>query len=101
MEMNDQKRRRTMIGYVLVAIVVYLVLSTLLFPNVGRQQITDTSYSSLLTSLEKKEVEQVEYDATTYEVLYTKKGEENQAYRACPTTRRSRSASRTPGRSSW
>ena len=82
MEMNDQKRRRTMIGYVLVAIVVYLVLSTLLFPNVGRQQITDTSYSSLLTSLEKKEVEQVEYDATTYEVLYTKKGEENQAYRA-------------------
>ena len=82
MEMNDQKRRRTMIGYVLVAIVVYLVLSTLLFPNVGRQQITDTSYSSLLTSLERKEVSQVEYDASSYEVLYTKKGEENQAYRA-------------------
>ena len=87
MEMNDQKRRRTMIVYALIALAVYLVLSTVLFPNVGRQQITETSYSQLLTSLERKEVSQVEYDASSYEVLYTKKGEENQAYRttAMPT----------------
>ena len=36
-----------MILYVLIAFVVYLVLSTVLFPNIGRtQQITKTDYST-------------------------------------------------------
>lgn len=34
MEMDDNKRRRNMILYVLIAFVVYLVLSTVLFPNI-------------------------------------------------------------------
>ena len=33
MEMDDNKRRRNMILYVLIAFVVYLVLSTVLFPQ--------------------------------------------------------------------
>ena len=45
MEMDDRKRRRNMILYVLIAFVVYLVLSTVLFTNLGRtQQITETDY---------------------------------------------------------
>ena len=48
MEMDDNKRRRNMILYVLIAFVVYLVLSTVLFPNIGHtQQITKTDYSTL------------------------------------------------------
>ena len=44
-----------MILYVLIAFVVYLVLSTVLFPNLGRtQQITETDYSTFVTALKKK-----------------------------------------------
>ena len=54
MEMDDNKRRRNMILYVLIAFVVYLVLSTVLFPNIGHtQQITKTDYSTFVKALDK------------------------------------------------
>ena len=76
MEMDDRKRRRNMILYVLIAFVVYLVLSTVLFPNLGRtQQITETDYSTFVTALKKKKVDKVEYNTDDYTIYYTKKGE--------------------------
>ena len=82
MEMDDRKRRRNMILYVLIAFVVYLVLSTVLFPNLGRtQQITETDYSTFVTALKKKKVDKVEYNTDDYTIYYTKKGEsEDTAY---------------------
>lgn len=65
MEMDDNKRRRNMILYVLIAFVVYLVLSTVLFPNIGHtQQITKTDYSTFVKALDKKSVDKVEYIPT-------------------------------------
>ena len=83
MEMDDRKRRRNMILYVLIAFVVYLVLSTVLFPNLGRtQQITETDYSTFVTALKKKKVDKVEYNTNDYTIYYTKKGEsEDIAYK--------------------
>ncbi len=83
MEMDDNKRRRNMILYVLIAFVVYLVLSTVLFPNIGHtQQITETDYSTFVKALDKKSVEKVEYNTDDYTIYYTKKGEdENIAYK--------------------
>ena len=83
MEMDDRKRRRNMILYVLIAFVVYLVLSTVLFPNLGRtQQITETDYSTFVTALKKKKVDKVEYNTDDYTIYYTKKGEsEDTAYK--------------------
>ena len=83
MEMDDRKRRRNMILYVLIAFVVYLVLSTVLFPNLGRtQQITETDYSTFVTALKKKKVDKVEYSTDDYTIYYTKKGEsEDIAYK--------------------
>ena len=83
MEMDDRKRRRNMILYVLIAFVVYLVLSTVLFPNLGRtQQITETDYSTFVTALKKKKVDKVEYNTDDYAIYYTKKGEsEDIAYK--------------------
>ena len=47
MEMNDNKRRRNMILYVLIAFAVYLVLSNVLFPSMRYQQkITETDYDA-------------------------------------------------------
>ncbi|WP_373571696.1 ATP-dependent zinc metalloprotease FtsH [Collinsella bouchesdurhonensis] len=72
-----------MILYVLIAFVVYLVLSTVLFPNLGRtQQITETDYSTFVTALKKKKVNKVEYNTDDYTIYYTKKGEsEDIAYK--------------------
>ena len=83
MEMDDRKRRRNMILYVLIAFVVYLVLSTVLFPNLGRtQQITETDYSTFVTALKKKKVDKVEDNTDDYTIYYTKKGEsEDIAYK--------------------
>ena len=83
MEMDDNKRRRNMILYVLIAFVVYLVLSTVLFPNIGHtQQITKTDYSTFVKALDKKSVNKVEYNTDDYTIYYTKKGEdENIAYK--------------------
>ena len=83
MEMDDNKRRRNMILYVLIAFVVYLVLSTVLFPNIGHtQQITKTDYSTFVKALDKKSGDKVEYNTDDYTIYYTKKGEdENIAYK--------------------
>ena len=72
-----------MILYVLIAFVVYLVLSTVLFPNIGHtQQITKTDYSTFVKALDKKSVDKVEYNTDDYTIYYTKKGEdENIAYK--------------------
>ena len=81
MEMDDNKRRRNMILYVLIAFVVYLVLSTVLFPNIGHtQQITKTDYSTFVKALDKKSVDKVEYNTDDYSIYYTMKGE-NIAYK--------------------
>ena len=78
MEMDDHKRRRNMILYVLIAFVVYLVLSTVLFPNIGHtQQITETDYSTFVSALKRKDVESVQYNTDDYTIYYTKKGEDD------------------------
>ena len=78
MEMDDHKRRRNMILYVLIAFVAYLVLSTVLFPNLGRtQQITETDYSTFVSALSDKQVDKVEYNTDDYTIYYTKKGEDD------------------------
>ena len=77
MEMDDHKRRRNMILYVLIAFALYLVLSTVLFPSMRtQQQVTEVSYSTLLSDLESKNVDKMDYTAGDSDVLYTRKGED-------------------------
>ena len=89
MEMDDHKRRRNMILYVLIAFVVYLVMSQLLFPSMRNQvQVEPASYSTFVEKLESKEVSQVDYtqDASS-QALYKLKGEKDKAYSTTvPTT---------------
>ena len=84
MEMDDHKRRRNMILYVLIAFVVYLVLSTVLFPNMGQPQVTveDVSYSQLVKDLKQKKVTKLDYTTDDAQALYFKEGDESKAYRA-------------------
>ena len=78
-----------MILYVLIAFVVYLVMSQLLFPSMRNQvQVEPASYSTFVEKLESKEVSQVDYtqDASS-QALYKLKGEKDKAYSTTvPTT---------------
>ncbi|MDY2777856.1 MAG: ATP-dependent metallopeptidase FtsH/Yme1/Tma family protein, partial [Collinsella sp.] len=83
MEMDDHKRRRNMILYVLIAFAVYMVLSTVLFPNLkDGMQIEDVSYSTFVEALEDKKVSQLDYteDASS-KALYRMEGVEDTTYR--------------------
>ena len=82
MEMDDHKRRRNLILYVLIAFAVYLVLSSVLFPNFknGGLEVKEVAYSQLLKDLENKEVDEISYTTDDAQALYTLKGEEGKAY---------------------
>lgn len=82
MEMDDHKRRRNLILYVLIAFAVYLVLSSVLFPNFknGGLEVKEVAYSQLLKDLENKKVEEISYTTDDAQALYTLKGEEGKAY---------------------
>lgn len=83
MEMDDHKRRRNMILYVLIAFAVYLVLSNVLFPSFqnGGMQVEDVTYSQLLDDLKDKKVKEISYTTDDAQAMYTRKGEEDKAYR--------------------
>ncbi len=83
MEMDDHKRRRNMILYVLIAFAVYLVLSNVLFPSFqnGGMQVEDVTYSHLLHDLDEKKVKEISYTTDDAQAIYTLKDEENKAYR--------------------
>ena len=78
MEMDDHKRRRNMILYVLIAFALYLVLSQVLFPRLTTtQEITEVPYSTMLSDLDADKVDKMDYTAGTDNVaLYTLKGDE-------------------------
>jgi len=82
MEMDDHKRRRNLILYVLIAFAVYLVLSSVLFPNFknGGLEVKEVAYSQLLKDLENKKVDEISYTTDDAQALYTIKGEEGKAY---------------------
>ena len=83
MEMDDHKRRRNMILYVLIAFAVYLVLSNVLFPSFqnGGMQVEDVTYSQLLDDLKNKKVKEISYTTDDAQAMYTRKGEKDKAYR--------------------
>ena len=82
MEMDDHKRRRNLILYVLIAFAVYLVLSSVLFPNFknGGLEVKEVAYSQLLKDLKNKKVDEISYTTDDAQALYTLKGEEGKAY---------------------
>ncbi|MCH3957373.1 MAG: ATP-dependent zinc metalloprotease FtsH [Olsenella sp.] len=71
MDMDDNKRRRSMLVYVLIAIVVYLALSQTLYPNLVSSQVTETSYSQFLEDVDNNKVVSAEIDTSNNEIKYT------------------------------
>ena len=81
MNMDENKRRRSMLLYILIAIVVYLAVSQTMYPALQNSQTKEVSYSEFLTMVDKKEVTQVQKtqgDATLY--FTTGEGDDQQKY---------------------
>ena len=79
MEMDDHKRRRNMILYVLIAFALYLVINQVLFPSLANKQmqITQVDYSTMLSDLTEKKVEDMDYTVgSDYVALYTRIGDD-------------------------
>ena len=69
--MNDQKKRRSMLIYILIAIVAYFVLSQTLYPALTQTSITKVEYSQFLTDVSDGKVEKVDYNTGTGVIRFT------------------------------
>ena len=83
MEMDDHKRRRNLILYVLIAFVIYLVISTVLFPTLTTSSSVtyeEVSYSQLLADLDDGTVDEIDYSTDDASAYYTVEGVSDTVY---------------------
>ncbi len=81
MNMDENKRRRNMLLYILIAVVVYLAVSQTMYPALSNSQTQEVSYSEFLTMVDGDKVTQVQKtqgDATLY--FTTGTGDSQQKY---------------------
>lgn len=83
MEMDDNKRRRSMIMYFIIAIMVAIAVRTLLFPSLRAAQVTTVSYSEFLSMVEDHTVKSVKFNTDTLVVRFTTgEGDDAKVYEA-------------------
>ncbi len=78
--MNDQKKRRSMLIYIIVALVAYLLVSQALFPQIRNASVTKVDYSTFLTDIEQDKVKEVELNTGSGTIRYTLKDAEESHY---------------------
>ena len=71
MEMNENKKRRTMILYVIVGILVIVLLNTIVAPNIAQPKVTSVSYTDLMTMVNDKQVKEFNYNVSTGEMTFS------------------------------
>ena len=71
MDMNENKRRRSMLLYILIAVVVYLAVSQTMYPALTNSQTKEVSYSDFLTMVDKNEVTQVQKTQGDAQLYFT------------------------------
>ena len=71
MNMNENKRRRSMLLYILIAIVAYLAISQAIYPNLRATQITSVTYSEFLNMVDNNEVEKVDLNTGDNTLQFT------------------------------
>lgn len=66
MEVDDRPNRpkKPMLTYWVIAIIVFLLLNTFVFPNLFRRQIEQTDYSTFLQMIEEKNIGEVSVEDT-------------------------------------
>ncbi len=70
MEMNDKKKRQSMMLYILIGLVVFSLLRSFVYPNIMNGTVKETSYSEFLTMVDSGEVDEVNLDRDNGEITY-------------------------------
>lgn len=82
MEMNDKKKRQSMIIYLIIAIIVAMALRTFLYPSLAQNQIQEVSYSQFLTMVDSGDVKKVQLQTGDNTIRFTTgSGESEKAYK--------------------
>ncbi len=71
MDMNENKRRRSMLLYILIALIAYLAISQTLGTNLTARQVQDVSYTEFLTMVDEGEVKKVDLNTGNNTLTFT------------------------------
>ncbi|MBR3235140.1 MAG: ATP-dependent zinc metalloprotease FtsH, partial [Atopobiaceae bacterium] len=71
MEMNENKRRQSLILYAILGIALGIAIRTMLYPNIINSQVEEVSYSEFLTMVDNGVVKQVELTTGDNEIKFT------------------------------
>lgn len=77
MEVDDRPNRpkKPMLTYWVIAIIVFLLLNTFVFPNLFRRQVEQTDYSTFLQMIEEKNIGEVSVEDT--QITFSDKSDEH------------------------
>ncbi|MCH3968416.1 MAG: ATP-dependent zinc metalloprotease FtsH [Atopobiaceae bacterium] len=81
MEMNDNKKRQSMILYVVIAIACIIALNSLLYPSIQKTEVTDVDYSTFIQMVDDGQVSEVSLDTSSSKITFTTgSGDSQQVY---------------------
>ena len=81
MDMNENKRRRSMLLYILIALIAYLAISQTLGTNLTARQVQDVSYTEFLTMVDQDQVKKVDLNTGDNTLTFTTgEGESEKIY---------------------
>ena len=82
MEMNEHKRRQSLILYAIIGIALGIALRTMLYPNIVNARVEEVSYSEFLSMVDSGKVEQVELTTGENQIRFTTgKGTDTKVYK--------------------
>ncbi|QOY61423.1 ATP-dependent zinc metalloprotease FtsH [Thermophilibacter immobilis] len=81
MDMNENKRRRSMLLYILIALVAYLAISQTIGPSLTSKQSQEVAYSDFLNMVDDSKVTKATIDTSDGSITFTTgSGDDEQLY---------------------
>ena len=77
--MDETKKRRAMITYVLIGVLVIILLNTLLAPQLTQNRVESVPYTQLISMADDGNVGEVNYNLSTGDIMFTSKPAEERA----------------------
>ena len=79
--MDNQKKRQSMILYVIIAIAAIVALNSVVYPSIERATVKDVSYSEFIDMVDDDKVGEVSLDTGSGKITFTSKDDSSVTYR--------------------
>ena len=76
LNMDESKKRRTMIAYVIVGVLVIVLLNTILAPQLTQPKVTEVPYTQMLEMVDAGEVDEFNYNLSTGALTFSTEAED-------------------------